>query len=272
MSNFISDPKEAAQVNRNITFDNSVKNLQNEFLTFISSGYYYFTQDICDQIKNINSALDNIKLDHELQSGSKQWAKQFDPEQLKYNERGINDLISKGHDLIGQFQMCLHKDLIQTKEENQLRELNSWAHGAVLQYLQAIHPYAMSSYSRLDNLAHHLGVTDRYIGYRNNLTRGAANIFDTHFTWADRKLPGLKTAGQLTPDWRHWVHAFKHYSPPSLTQSTQFGNVQRSNSMYGNQKTLGYLGSGKRQQLPVFYVVKILTTKKCMMLAYTSVS
>ncbi|CAF0755657.1 unnamed protein product [Didymodactylos carnosus] len=255
MSKSILDLEETRE-KRDITFEKSIKNLQNEFTTLISSDCYYFTQEICDQIKNINHALNNIKLDHEFQVGSKQWAKQFDSEKLKQNEKAVSDLIRKGHDLTGQFKMYLRKDLVQTKEENQLRELHSWARDNLLEYFRAIHPHAVSSHSRLDNLAHHLGVTDRYVGYRNNLTRGAGNVFDTHLTWADRKLSGLKTAGQLTPDWKRWTHAFRHYGPSAtnahIIQSTACDNVQRSNSMYGNQKTLGYLESGKRQQLSEF--------------------
>jgi hypothetical protein len=43
-------------------------------------------------------------------------------------------------------------------------------------------------------MAHHLGVTDRFVGYRNNLTRYGNQPVDAHTIWADRKLP--------TPDWR----------------------------------------------------------------------
>ncbi len=65
---------------------------------------------------------------------------------------------------------------------------------------QALRPYASSSYARLDNIAHHLGVTDRYVGYRNNLNRyeNGNNI------WADRKLQQTST-----PDWKQWTHAFR---------------------------------------------------------------
>ena len=56
----------------------------------------------------------------------------------------------------------------------------------------------------MDNIAHHLGVTDRYIGYRNNLTRNVNQPLDIHTIWADRKLPQGST-----PDWKSWTHAFQ---------------------------------------------------------------
>jgi hypothetical protein len=49
-------------------------------------------------------------------------------------------------------------------------------------------------------MAHHLGVTDRYVSYRNNLTR----FENVHNIWADRKLPRTST-----PDWKDWTHAFQ---------------------------------------------------------------
>ena len=69
---------------------------------------------------------------------------------------------------------------------------------------QALHPYASDSYARLDNIAHHLGVTDRFVGYRNNLTRYSSQPTNLHTIWADRKLPPAST-----PDWKDWTHAFE---------------------------------------------------------------
>jgi hypothetical protein len=56
----------------------------------------------------------------------------------------------------------------------------------------------------LDNIAHHLGVTDRFVGYRNNLTRYGNQPVHVHTIWADRKLPAAST-----PDWKNWTRAFE---------------------------------------------------------------
>jgi hypothetical protein len=53
-------------------------------------------------------------------------------------------------------------------------------------------------------------VTDRYIGYRHNLTRNGGQPLNVHTVWADRKLPRTSTAvQQSTPDWKNWVHAYR---------------------------------------------------------------
>jgi hypothetical protein len=54
-------------------------------------------------------------------------------------------------------------------------------------------------------MAHHLGVTDRYVGCRNNLNRNEYQPLHAHTIWADRKLPQTST----TPDWKTWAHAFE---------------------------------------------------------------
>jgi hypothetical protein len=53
-------------------------------------------------------------------------------------------------------------------------------------------------------MAHHLGVTDRFVGYRNNLTRYGNQPVNVHTIWSDRKLPPSST-----PDWKDWTRAFQ---------------------------------------------------------------
>ena len=54
-------------------------------------------------------------------------------------------------------------------------------------------------------MAHHLGVTDRFVGYRNNLTRYGNQPVNIHTIWADRKLPSTSS----TPNWKTYTHAFQ---------------------------------------------------------------
>jgi hypothetical protein len=67
------------------TLENDIKNLQLNFTKILTSGRHYTTSEIIDHIKHINNALDNIKLDYEFQRESKNWAKQFDANQMKLN-------------------------------------------------------------------------------------------------------------------------------------------------------------------------------------------
>ncbi len=70
----------------NETFGNDIKNVQLNLTQILTSGCYYTTSELINHIKHINNALDNIKLDYEFQHGSKDWAKQFDAQEMKLNE------------------------------------------------------------------------------------------------------------------------------------------------------------------------------------------
>ncbi|CAF0956261.1 unnamed protein product [Adineta steineri] len=224
---------------QNDALERDIKNLQLNFNEILTSGNHYATKEITNHVKLINNALDNIKLDHEFQRGSKTWAKQFDSNEMKSNEMNIKQIIAQGHDLTRDLHTCLHANSIQNKEENQMRELHSWTCDVLNDYHQNLQPYASGSYGRLDNIAHHLGVTDRYIGYRHNLTRGGNQPVNIHTIWADRKLPRATTAAQnqSTPDWKNWVHAYQHYGPSPTTTS----NRQMTNNNNNNPNLLGYL-------------------------------
>jgi len=71
---------------QNETLEKDIKNLQLNFNQILISGCHYYTKEISNHIKQINNALDNIKLDYEFQRGSKNWAKQFDSNDVKSNE------------------------------------------------------------------------------------------------------------------------------------------------------------------------------------------
>ena len=66
--------------------ERDIKSLQSNFSEILTSGHHYYTQELASHIKHINNALDNIKLDHEFQRGSKNWTKQFDRNEIQSNE------------------------------------------------------------------------------------------------------------------------------------------------------------------------------------------
>ena len=70
----------------NEVLEKDIKNLQDSFNQILTSGRHYYTQEIANYIKRINNGLDNIKLEHEFQRGSRNWIKQFDPNEIKSNK------------------------------------------------------------------------------------------------------------------------------------------------------------------------------------------
>ncbi|CAF2034134.1 unnamed protein product [Rotaria magnacalcarata] len=204
--------------------DKDIQNLQSNFTQILTSDCHYTTSEIINHIKLINNALDNIKLDYEFQRASKSLAKQFNSDEMKFNETNLKELVTKGSELAQQLNIKLHSVALKKKEHNQIREIHNWACDSLLEYLQSLSPHASGSYSRLDNIAHHLGVTDRYVGYRNNLTRYVKQPIDIHKIWTDRKLPET-----TTPDWKDWAYSFQHNgSSPNLHQQSSIDKQQFS--------------------------------------------
>lgn len=68
------------------TLETGIRNLQLKFTQILTSDTLFRTQEITNHIKHVNNAWDNIKLDRELQRGSKNWSKQFDANEMKTNE------------------------------------------------------------------------------------------------------------------------------------------------------------------------------------------
>jgi hypothetical protein len=50
----------------------------------------------------------------------------------------IQQLVAKGRSLTQELNTCLHITTVQSKEENQIRELHSWACDSLLDYLHVI--------------------------------------------------------------------------------------------------------------------------------------
>ena len=54
-------------------------------------------------------------------------------------------------------------------------------------------PFTQGAADRVRQFGDHIGVTDRYTGYRNNLTRGTRDPFKLGTSWMDKSIQG----GQL---------------------------------------------------------------------------
>ena len=126
------------------TLVQDIKSLQTNFNEILTSGHHYFTNEIAGHVKHINNALDNIKLDVDFQRGSKNWTKQFDSGSMRLNQSStvsmenrtlshplvrldVKQLIEQGRHLTRELNTCLDTTNVKNKEENQIRELHSWA-------------------------------------------------------------------------------------------------------------------------------------------------
>lgn len=57
-------------------------------------------------------------------------------------------------------------------------------------FYQDMAPFTVGAADRVKQFGDHIGVTDRYTGYRNNLTRGTREPFKLGVSWMDKDIQG----------------------------------------------------------------------------------
>jgi len=82
-----------------------------------------------------------------------------------------------------------------TKQENDVRELHQWAITTLKQIQEDMAPYTYGATDRIKQFGDHVGVTDRYTGYRHNLTRSSREPFKMETSWMDKG----RTQGYMNP-------------------------------------------------------------------------
>lgn len=74
-------------------------------------------------------------------------------------------------------------------------------HSCYVLPLQGMNPYVASSVDHIHQFCDHVGVTDRYTGFRNNLNRGTRDPVRLGYSWLDNKAKNSYN-GSLNVGWR----------------------------------------------------------------------
>lgn len=83
-------------------------------------------------------------------------------------------------------------------------------------------PFTCGAADRIRQFGDHIGVTDRYTGYRNNLTRGTREPFKMGTSWMDKNTQGgylRGSFGRSNSKNVHYVECFQ------LNKKYQYCNV-----------------------------------------------
>ena len=67
-------------------------------------------------------------------------------------------------------------------------------------FLKELHPYAKSAQGRINQFCDYIGVTDRYTGYRHNLTRGSRDPTKLGMAWLNPAERRSYDSSGYTPD------------------------------------------------------------------------
>ncbi|GFO27240.1 hypothetical protein PoB_005374500 [Plakobranchus ocellatus] len=171
----------------------ATKSARSEIQDILMSGNYYITEEIARELSVINNALEHLSLDGTFLSTSADWQNKpgnFAPNQITGHMSGAMCAINQVGNKLAELKGRLGTRVVQEKQENELRELHQWAVSSLKNSQKELEPYTFDAADRIKQFGDTIGVTDRYTGYRQNLTRGSRDPFKMQPTW-------MEPSGQL---------------------------------------------------------------------------
>jgi len=154
----------------------------------LQSGNFYVTEEIARELSQINNALEHIALDNTFLSTSEDWQKKpgnFTTRQAAEQMSGALSAVNQVGNSLYEYKSKLANRNVLGKQENELREMHQWAITSLKCCQQDMEPFTANASDRIKQFGDAMGVTDRYTGYRANLTRGTRDPFKMETKWVD---------------------------------------------------------------------------------------
>ncbi|KAJ8305031.1 hypothetical protein KUTeg_017418, partial [Tegillarca granosa] len=153
------------------------------------TGNFYCTNEIARELSSINNALEHLKLDRTFLNTSPEW-------RTGAHERtGINgnnnaaEILQNLSQHLHEYKAKMGVKNMEDRQENEIREYHQWTLQNLRGLQKTLEPYTQAAESRIQQFGDFVGVTDRYTGYRHNLTRGSRDPFRMDTQWMDRSTP-----------------------------------------------------------------------------------
>nr|XP_022293125.1 uncharacterized protein LOC111103860 isoform X1 [Crassostrea virginica] len=164
----------------------TANSVQAEIRDLMQSGQYYCTNELANELTRINNAVDHLKLDGNIMSTSDSFKRFYDPRNSV--PEGVNPAnnLANAAGYLKDLKSRLHVNSLRDKQENQVRELHQWGVNNLQGIQQALDTSTYNAADRIRQFGDFVGVTDRYTGYRNNLTRGSREPVRMEPKWADK--------------------------------------------------------------------------------------
>ncbi|XP_005108686.1 uncharacterized protein LOC101862217 [Aplysia californica] len=219
---------------------NAVSAVRGDIQDVLQSGNFYVTEEIARELSVINNALEHIALDDTFLSTSQDWRSKpgnFTSRQTNEHMSGALSAVNQVGNRLYDYKSKLANRNILGKQENELRELHQWAISSLKSSQKDMEPYTLDAADRIKQFGDTMGVTDRYTGYRQNLTRGTRDSFKMQTSWMDKNGEiGLMnnldrshtTIGSPGLDQRVMNRTVRTVGEPSL-EFSEFGAVPPSN-------------------------------------------
>lgn len=200
---------------------NTIRSVEADIADILQSGNYYCTEEIARELTAIKNGLDHLSLDGTLLQ-SEEWKGSFDPQGTVGALAGAVGVLEKTAACLFDYKSQLGAVSMGQKQENEVRELHQWATTSLKQIQEALGPYSYGATDRIKQFGDHIGVTDRYTGYRHNLTRGSRDPFKMETSWMDKG----QTTGFMNPVSRsHTTLGFTPTQARPKLEGKQWGSV-----------------------------------------------
>lgn len=153
--------------------------VQKEIGDIISSGNYYVTPDLYKELRTVERGVNDLNLDANLLRTTRELGSTN-----RYASGGLTQSLNEAGNALGRVKENLDWKKIDSMQANQIRKTH---HDAVVDLQKMRQGYLGSEVSgarkRLDQFADTIGVTDRFTGYRNNLSRGSRDPLKLDTYW-----------------------------------------------------------------------------------------
>ncbi|KAK3578453.1 hypothetical protein CHS0354_037437, partial [Potamilus streckersoni] len=105
----------------------TVDTLKRDIHEILTSGKFYVTGEIAQEMESINNGLDHLKLDMKLMTTAKDWKTGIDPQQISAHATNATTVLDKAAAFLFDYKNKMGAHTIETSQENEIRELHHWA-------------------------------------------------------------------------------------------------------------------------------------------------
>ncbi|XP_013380102.1 uncharacterized protein LOC106151404 [Lingula anatina] len=214
----------------------SVHTLKHDVNDVLRSGQYYVTDELARKAYDIDNSLNHLKFDQNLLATSKEWKQGFDQDKLMQEHMGATHAGQHVQQAFFDLKNSMSGKALDGKQENEIREAHHWADKTLEASQEALSPYALNAHNRIQQFSDHIGVTDRFNGYRHMLTRGSRDPVVLGMSWLDTKRNAYNSS--LNVGWRA--------NHPSSGQQMSYGAVPGNQRGYSTDK--GHIGARELHQ------------------------
>jgi len=153
----------------------------------LGSGQYHVTPEVGRQLRKLDRAADHIRLDQELLGSSRDWAHKFTQGSLRSQQDGAARALDAANASLFDVKNTLGARRVEGLRDNEVRESHQLAKQSLQRAEGTVGPFAGTSTDRIKQFCDHIGVTDRYTGYRHNLSRGSRDPVRLGYSWLDQQ-------------------------------------------------------------------------------------